>query len=292
MIIADFDTGIDLMHPAFFFPDGDTLGWTDVNTNGIFDAGIDGIDKNENSNIDSDELLNFISAFSTPDQDIPSDFHPSLDWLFNDINNNQTRDFGAEAFQETDPAYGEPLYIAIDENQNDVLDIGEKIVALHTSKVRKVFESDGTIRTRGIDLIYNEGDYWGHVTPVCGILAGGFAGINQMTGIAPDAELLMGVNVYIDDPPFIQTMEIFAPWAANEAANIMLYALVDAALRNSQKFFRVHILPFRMTEENMVENQNSKWITFWENLKKGYDCFEKNKLPPNVSLKNGKYIFQ
>jgi subtilisin family serine protease len=223
ILIADFDTGIDLMHPAFFFPDGDTLEWIDVNRNGSFDAGIDGIDKNENENIDGDELLNFVSAFSPPDQDVPPEYTPSLDWLYNDINNNQNRDFGAGLFLESDATYGEPLYIIMDTNNNDVLNTGEKLVALNTCKVRKVFDSDGTIRTRGIDLIHNSGDYYGHGTPVCGILAGGVAGVHQYAGIAPDAEILMGTNVYIDDPPFIQTMEIFAPWAANEGADIMLY---------------------------------------------------------------------
>jgi len=223
IVIADFDTGIDLMHPAFFFPDGDTLDWIDVNANGFFDAGIDGIDKNSNGNIASDELLNFVPAFSPQDQDTPPEYMPSLDWLYNDINNNQTRDFGAGQFQESDATYGEPLYIVLDKNNNDVLNTGEKLVALNTCKVRKVFQSDGTIRTRGIDLIQTEGDYYGHGTPVCGILAGGVAGVHQFAGIAPDAEILMGTNVYIDDPPFIQTMEIFTPWAANEGANIMLY---------------------------------------------------------------------
>ncbi|MBC8180793.1 S8 family peptidase [candidate division KSB1 bacterium] len=223
IVIADFDTGIDLMHPAFFSPDGDTLDWIDANGNGDFNAGIDGIDKNISGNIDNDELLNFVAAFSATDQDVPPEYYPSLDWLYNDINNNQVRDYGSELFQESDATYGEPLYIVLDKNKNDVLDAGEKLVALNTCKVRKVFQTDGIIRSRGIDLIYNEGDYYGHGTPVCGILAGGVAGVHQYAGIAPDAEILMGTNIYVNDPPFIFTMEIFAPWAANEGANIMLY---------------------------------------------------------------------
>jgi len=176
-----------------------------------------------NRNIDNDELLNFVAAFSATDQDVPPEYFPSLDWLYNDINNNRVRDYGAELFQESDPSYGEPLYIVLDMNTNDVLETGEKLVALNTCKVRKVFQTDGEIRTRGVDLINSEGDYYGHGTPVCGILAGGVAGIHQYAGIAPDAEILMGTNVYVADPPFIHTMEIFAPWAANEGADIMLY---------------------------------------------------------------------
>lgn len=71
-----------------------------------------------------------------------------------------------------------------------------------------------------------------------------------------------------------------------------IYTLADQALRNGQKFFRVHIFPFRMTEENMVRHRNSKWIEFWKNLKTGYDYFEKSWSPPNVEVENKVYTFE
>ncbi|MFX1538511.1 MAG: murein L,D-transpeptidase family protein [Promethearchaeota archaeon] len=71
-----------------------------------------------------------------------------------------------------------------------------------------------------------------------------------------------------------------------------IYALADAALRNEQKFFRVHIFPFRMTERNMRAYHKSKWFTFWSNLKEGYDYFEKFRVPPNVIVKNKHYLFE
>ena len=37
-----------------------------------------------------------------------------------------------------------------------------------------------------------------------------------------------------------------------------IYALADAALRNGQRFFRVHIFPFRMAKENIKAHQKSK----------------------------------
>jgi murein L,D-transpeptidase YafK len=71
-----------------------------------------------------------------------------------------------------------------------------------------------------------------------------------------------------------------------------IYALADSALRNGQPFFRIHIFPFKMTSENMKKHKNSKWYSFWENLKEGHDLFEKNgNNPPNVEVKNGKYVF-
>lgn len=72
-----------------------------------------------------------------------------------------------------------------------------------------------------------------------------------------------------------------------------IYAMADAAFRNGQPFFRVHIFPFKMTRENMEKHTESTWYTFWENLKEGYDFFNNNgNSPPNVEVKNGRYIFQ
>ncbi|MDY6792056.1 MAG: murein L,D-transpeptidase family protein [Thermodesulfobacteriota bacterium] len=71
-----------------------------------------------------------------------------------------------------------------------------------------------------------------------------------------------------------------------------IYAIADAALRNGQPFFRVHIFPFRMTGKNMQKHMNSRWYPFWQNLRQGYDFFEKKgNTPPNVEVKNKRYVF-
>lgn len=103
-----------------------------------------------------------------------------------------------------------------------------------------------------------------------------------------------------------------------------IYAIADAALRNGQSNFRVHIFPFRMTKENMnrhlmdkenILNWHAFWqklkgfyfkitnreikmnselerYSFWRNLKKGYDFFEKyGNIPPDVEVINGLYVF-
>ncbi len=70
-----------------------------------------------------------------------------------------------------------------------------------------------------------------------------------------------------------------------------IYAMADAALRNGQKFFRVQIFPFRMTQKNMDDHRSSQWFDFWRNLKQGYDLFEKDRIPPDVQLKNMRYVF-
>lgn len=71
-----------------------------------------------------------------------------------------------------------------------------------------------------------------------------------------------------------------------------IYTLCDAAHNGGQRFFRVHIFPFRMTDKRMKEFSSSPHLPFWQNLKTGYDLFEKNKIPPDVSVKDRKYVFE
>lgn len=70
-----------------------------------------------------------------------------------------------------------------------------------------------------------------------------------------------------------------------------IYTLAHKAVGNGQKFFRVHAFPFRMTTEAIIKNANHQWISFWQNLKTGYDWFEKSRIPPNVTAKDGQYYF-
>ena len=70
-----------------------------------------------------------------------------------------------------------------------------------------------------------------------------------------------------------------------------IWTIGITALNHKQAFFRVHIFPFYMTDKKMTENKNNENIEFWKNLKEGYDYFEKNKKPPNVTVK-AKYIFK
>jgi murein L,D-transpeptidase YafK len=70
-----------------------------------------------------------------------------------------------------------------------------------------------------------------------------------------------------------------------------IYALCQAALDGGQPFFRVHIFPFRMTPKRMLAAAESPHLPFWENLKQGYDLFEKDKVPPNVSVRDMTYVF-
>lgn len=80
-------------------------------------------------------------------------------------------------------------------------------------------------------------------------------------------------------------------YAMTDAGIEEIYTIADAALRQGQAFFRVHVFPFRMIAENMEQHTDSPWQEFWQNLKEGYDFFEKSGNPPNVEVQDGKYVF-
>lgn len=71
-----------------------------------------------------------------------------------------------------------------------------------------------------------------------------------------------------------------------------IYTLADAALAGGQKFFRVHCFPFKMSTDRMAEvTPDHKWRAFWTNLKDGYDWFERERRPPDVTVREKKYQF-
>jgi murein L,D-transpeptidase YafK len=69
-----------------------------------------------------------------------------------------------------------------------------------------------------------------------------------------------------------------------------IFSLVDAAFRNGQASIQIHIFPFRMTDKNISRHAGSKWVSFWQNLKDGYDYFEEKHIPPDIKLENKRYI--
>lgn len=71
-----------------------------------------------------------------------------------------------------------------------------------------------------------------------------------------------------------------------------IWTLAHAAYQDGQPFFRTHIFPFRMTEENMSKHTGSRHDAFWENLKEGYDAFEAGHIPPNVEVQEGQYVIE
>jgi murein L,D-transpeptidase YafK len=75
------------------------------------------------------------------------------------------------------------------------------------------------------------------------------------------------------------------------------YWLYFKVRETGQKFFPVHIFPFRLDKfsENQWANKTpaKTHIDFWKNIREGYDFFEKNKKLPKYSFgSSGEYIFE
>ncbi len=228
VVVGDVDSGIDIFHPMFFFADGGEFDWIDNDNDGKFTLGTDGVDLNHDGKADNTEILRYIEIKDNiwgmlPGMDTKK-FNPAYDFLYVDNNGNKKRDFGPGAgFKETDPTYGEQLFIALDANSNGRLDKGEKIVGLKTSKVRAVRERAGNIRRRGIDLIYTEEDSSGHGTGVAGIILGGTQGVQKIQGIAPDAEIVVASVRYNYTPRFVSTFPELIQFLKDEKINILLF---------------------------------------------------------------------
>jgi MYXO-CTERM domain-containing protein len=195
--LCDIDSGIDVFHPMFFRADGGYKTWIDVDGDGAFTPGVDGVDldgsgKPQLLRVQNELVTSYFDETPLLGSDDPA-FDPSMDYLYVDANGNGTRDFGpSQGFKESDPTYGELLLVADDVNGNGKLDLGEKVVALGTSKIRAVRTDKNKVFRRGTDLLSAPtSEEMAHGTGASGILVGGNRGLTRMVGIAPDAELIM-----------------------------------------------------------------------------------------------------
>ncbi len=230
VVIGDVDSGVDIFHPMFFFADGGEFSFIDADNDGKLTIGTDGIDKNGNGKIDSDEIIryqeihdNTWGMLTTMGQN-PNKYNPDFDFLYIDANGNKKRDFGpASGFTENDPTYGEQYFISIDGNKNGIIESGEKLVALKTSKIRAVRQRDNVIRRRGIDLIMTEEDKNGHGTGVAGLIIGGHYGVQKIHGIAPDAEMIISSIYYDYTPRFVRNFTDLIGFLRDEKVNILLF---------------------------------------------------------------------
>jgi len=70
-----------------------------------------------------------------------------------------------------------------------------------------------------------------------------------------------------------------------------IYAVAREAFKGGQRVFQVQAYPFRMTAANMAQYSGDPNYAFWQNLKQGYDLFEKTRQPPQVGYCNRSYAF-
>ena len=70
-----------------------------------------------------------------------------------------------------------------------------------------------------------------------------------------------------------------------------LYAMVRESFRGGNRTVQLQLLPFRMTETNLLRHAASPHAPFWRNLKDGTDLFDANKVPPMVEVCEKRYVF-
>jgi murein L,D-transpeptidase YafK len=69
-----------------------------------------------------------------------------------------------------------------------------------------------------------------------------------------------------------------------------IYRLSEEALKEGQPYIPIHVFPFRMTESNLKAYSDSRWQSFWRNIKDAYDVFERTRVPPQVSVCGKQYV--
>ncbi len=219
--ICDIDTGVWYYQHNFFRLTEDRFDWLDEDGNGDLSSG-DAVDLDNNGVAGPNEALAFLEATGVDHYGNGGGYDVDFDWLFNDDDADGQRDYGAPAYGENDPCYGERLFLVDDVNDNGQLDSGEQLLALGDSKIRAIYNKDGSIHTRGVDLLQSETDGWGHGTQVSGIFGGGWPGRHAMTGIAPGVESLHVDYDFAGEPPFLLPIEAGLAWAVAEGADVVL----------------------------------------------------------------------
>ncbi len=225
--ICDIDTGVNYLHAAFFARSDETYDWLDVDSSNDLSPG-DAVDLNDNDVADAGEALRYRESAGTGGYgNNPVVYDTNFDFLYNDANGNTSRDNGPPAFGELDPCYGERLFLTADLDGDFRLDPGESLLALGYSKIRAIYNRDGTVYRRGVDLLDSQLDDWGHGTQVSGIFGGGWvgpdaSGLNAMSGMAPGVESLHVNYDFTDEPPYLLPIEAGLAWAVAEGADIVL----------------------------------------------------------------------
>lgn len=230
-VIADIDTPVYLHHPAFFRADGGAFPWVDVDGDGKLTPGKDGVDLDQSGTIEPSEVLRELRSTGVTAYDNQpflehDDFQPDIDYLFLDTNGNGERDHGKD-FDESTPAYGEPLFVFDDANHDGKTSSSERLLRLKTSKFRTIVEGTKTYE-RGKSGATGLGHYpaetdaklasdMGHGTGVAGILVGGQPGLSRWTGFAPDADLIL-YDGYVAQRGPISGVD----WAIDQRADVVL----------------------------------------------------------------------
>ena len=70
-----------------------------------------------------------------------------------------------------------------------------------------------------------------------------------------------------------------------------IYALARETFKGGNKSFQLQIFPFKMTAANLAKQASNQHLSFWKDIKEGYDLFDLTKAPPAWDVCEGQYIF-
>ena len=71
-----------------------------------------------------------------------------------------------------------------------------------------------------------------------------------------------------------------------------IWTLMDAAYEAGQREVPVHVYPFPMEWLPIAEAMDHPETSFWRELAPGWNSFESSKLPPQVSVVEGRYVIR
>lgn len=70
-----------------------------------------------------------------------------------------------------------------------------------------------------------------------------------------------------------------------------IYALARESFKGGNASFQLQIYPFRMTATNLARHAQSPHMSFWKDIKEGYDRFEISQSPVSWDVCNKEYVF-
>jgi len=79
-------------------------------------------------------------------------------------------------------------------------------------------------------------------------------------------------------------------FAVNDVPMEQIYSAVRDALQGGQAAVQVQIYPFRMTDQRMQRERSNPNYAFWQELKAGWDLFEEEQRPLEITVQRGRYV--
>jgi murein L,D-transpeptidase YafK len=70
-----------------------------------------------------------------------------------------------------------------------------------------------------------------------------------------------------------------------------IYALARETFKGGNPSFQLQIFPFKMNAGNIAAQSGSEHLSFWKDIKEGYDLFELTKSPPTWDVCERQYVF-